>query len=346
MRILMTADTVGGVWTYALELADALAERDVEVVLAAMGTPLRPDQRRELRASRVERAYCAPFALEWMPDPWPDVEQAGDWLLEIADEVEPDLVHVNGYAHASLPWGVPAVVVGHSCVLSWHRAVRGGAAGPEWDRYAEAVRRGLDEAALLVAPTQAMLDELVLLYEPACPRVVVPNGRRPAVRPAEKEPLVAAAGRMWDEAKNLLALQAVAPRLDWPAAIAGDGAPGGPLSRPELDRLLARASIFVAPARYEPFGLAPLEAALAGCALALGDIPSLREVWGAAAVFVPPDDHELLARTLAELIRDEPRRRELAARARERARRYAPERMADGYLAAFRQVLTPERVAA
>ncbi len=31
------------------------------------------------------------------------------------------------------------------------------------------------------------------------------------------------------------------------------------------------------PARYEPFGLSVLEAALSGCALVLGDIPSLRE---------------------------------------------------------------------
>ena len=51
-----------------------------------------------------------------------------------------------------------------------------------------------------------------------------------------------------------------------------------------------RAAIYALPARYEPFGLSALEAALSGCALVLGDIPSLREVWGDAAVFVPPDD--------------------------------------------------------
>ena len=44
----MTTDTVGGVWTYALELADALAERDVEVTLAVQGDPT-PGQRDELR---------------------------------------------------------------------------------------------------------------------------------------------------------------------------------------------------------------------------------------------------------------------------------------------------------
>jgi hypothetical protein len=34
MKVLMTADTVGGVWTYAAELTAALAERDVEAVVA------------------------------------------------------------------------------------------------------------------------------------------------------------------------------------------------------------------------------------------------------------------------------------------------------------------------
>ena len=36
-RILMTADTIGGVWSYALELAQGLARHGVEVALATMG---------------------------------------------------------------------------------------------------------------------------------------------------------------------------------------------------------------------------------------------------------------------------------------------------------------------
>jgi hypothetical protein len=43
-RILMSADTVGGVWTYALELARGLLPYGVEVALATMGTPLTPEQ--------------------------------------------------------------------------------------------------------------------------------------------------------------------------------------------------------------------------------------------------------------------------------------------------------------
>ena len=149
---------------------------------------------------------------------------------------------------------------------------------------------------------------------------------------------------MWDDAKNVQAVVRVAPRLPWPVAVAGDGRPGdgvvalGRLSSEELGRAFAAASIFAEPARYEPFGLAALEAALAGCVLVLGDIPSLREVWRDAAVFVPPEDDERLEAELAALIGDVRRRRELADRARRRAAVYTPARMAEGYLDGYARV--------
>ena len=49
-RVLMTADTVGGVWTYALDLARKLAGRGCEVTLATMGGYL---PHAEARAVRV-----------------------------------------------------------------------------------------------------------------------------------------------------------------------------------------------------------------------------------------------------------------------------------------------------
>jgi glycosyltransferase involved in cell wall biosynthesis len=114
--------------------------------------------------------------------------------------------------------------------------------------------------------------------------------------------------------------------------LAGEGTALGKLPPREVAELLARASVFAAPARYEPFGLSILEAALAGCALVLGDIPSLREVWGDAALFAAPDDP---GPTLRLVARDDELRHELAARARRRAARYTPQRMADGCLEAY-----------
>lgn len=349
MKVLMTADAVGGVWTYAMELAGALEPHGVEIVLASMGTPLSPGQRSQVRAHANVRVVEGRFRLEWMPDPWLDVRRAEGWLLELEARERPDVVHLNGYAHGALRWRAPVCVVAHSCVLSWWRAVKGEHAPAEWDTYRAAVRRGLDGADLVVAPTWAMLRALVACHG-VVPRARVIHNGRDASRfaPGVKEPLVLAAGRVWDDAKNAAAVDRVARGLPWPVYIAGDqcgpdgvertlaaARPLGRLDEAALASWMAAAAIYALPARYEPFGLSAVEAAHAGCALVLGDIPSLREVWGDAAVLVPPDDDDALAAALRALMSDGARRERLARAARTRASRYAPAAMAEGYLAAY-----------
>jgi glycosyltransferase involved in cell wall biosynthesis len=351
MRVLMTADAVGGVWTYCLELAQALLEHDVEVTLAVMGPPPGPAQRVELERSRMG-AEIGPYALEWMPDPWEDVAEAEHWLLGLADRVGADLVHLNGYAHGAAAWGAPTLVVGHSDVLSWHRAVRGEAAGQEWERYRRAVEEGLRAAGLVVAPTAAALEDLHRQYAFEAPELVAPNGIRRSIPVLPKQDVVLAAGRVWDEAKNISALARVAPRLPWPVLVAGEGEvaagvrPLGRLDRPRLDRVLAAASVFAAPARYEPFGLTALEAARAGCALVLGDLPSQREVWGDAALFVNPADDGALEEALRSLIDDPGLRASYATRAHDRSLRYTAGRMTAGYLSAYAHLRARQTVRA
>ena len=109
---------------------------------------------------------------------------------------------------------------GHSCVLSWWRAVQGEPAPAGVGALPD--RGGAGAAA---PPTSwsrrppAMLAALRRALRPACRGSrVIPNGRDAAAfPPGAKEPLVLAAGRLWDEAKNIAALARVAPR----AALAG-----------------------------------------------------------------------------------------------------------------------------
>ena len=352
-RVMMTTDAVGGVWTYSLELARALGEHGVEVFLAAMGALPNSNQRAE--AGRVEnvRLVESSFRLEWMRDSWDDVQRAGEWLLSLEDCVTPDVIHLNGYCHAALPWHAPVLSVGHSCVLSWWLAVKGEPAPATWDRYGREVKRGLHAADMVVAPSAAMLRKLEENYGPFGRSRVIPNARMPErFIPSVKEPFVLSAGRLWDEAKNVALLARVAPRLPWPVYVAGDakhpnGAERrirnvhalGPLPSERLAAWLGRASIFVLPARYEPFGLSILEAALSGCALVLGDIPSLRENWEGVARFVPPDDEASLESAIKGLIRNESMREALSHLGRLRALEFTPRRMAAGYLSAYREVM-------
>ena len=347
----MTADSQGGVSTYALELAGALGRRGVEVVLATMGPPL--DEHLRADAERVGIAvHESDERLEWRPGPWEEVDRAGEWLLALAEEVEPDLVHLNGYCHAALPWGLPVVVVAHSSVWTWWRAVHGSDPPAEWDEYRRRVTDGLGAADQVVAVSRAMLAGLEETYRPLPGAQVIPLGRDPAaMRPGRKQPYIFSAGRLWDEAKNLAALDRAAPAVPWPIHVAGESRqPDGREVRPrhlsvlgrlpgaELAEWMERAAIFAAPARYEPFGLAALEAGLAGCALVLGDIPSLREVWDDAAVFVPPDDADALGEALRTLVVDSARRAQMARVARARALTYHPDRMADSYLSLYREL--------
>jgi glycosyltransferase involved in cell wall biosynthesis len=352
----MTVDALGGVWTFALDLARALGERGVRVSLALMGPPPSDAQREEAATIPTVEMYERPYALEWMDDPWCEVGEAGEWLLELERELRPDIVHLNGYCHASLPFTAPVIVTGHSCVLSWWRAVYGTEAPAKWDVYADKVADGLQSADLVVAPTSAMLSNLDFHYGPLLRRRVVANGRYAtglfATPPSPKDAVVLTAGRLWDQAKNVEAVASVAPYLSWPVYIAGEsrrpsgdsvsygGVRGlGRLTARELAGWMSRAAIYALPARYEPFGLSVVEAALAGCALVLGDIRSLREVWGEAAIYVPPDNRRALQSAIEQVIHDAEYRQELATRAQSRARELTPRRMADGYYSAYRDLV-------
>jgi glycosyltransferase involved in cell wall biosynthesis len=199
-----------------------------------------------------------------------------------------------------------------------------------------------------------MLDAVEAHYGTDLPRTrVVPNGCRASRFRAveQKEPFVFTAGRLWDEAKNVRAVARIAERLPWPVYVAGDNHHPdgravefagcrmlGRLSPNEMCDWYARASIYALPARYEPFGLSAVEAALSGCALVLGDIASLREVWEDAAVFVKPDDSQALEGAIRALIDDADGRALVARSCAARAREFTPERMAQGYADSYRFV--------
>jgi glycosyltransferase involved in cell wall biosynthesis len=338
-----------------MELARGLGRSGIKISLATMGRHLSRCQREELRGIPEVRLFESTYKLEWMDDPWEEVKRAGEWLLDLEGDEKPDVIHLNGYVHAALPFRARRLVVGHSCVLSWWRAVLGTTAPGEWDQYRRAVIAGLRAADLVVAPSQTMLLALQEHYGPLAAVKVISNGRDyPSDESPAKSDLILTAGRLWDRAKNVEGLARVAPELPWPVYCAGEiDSPDrkgqnytsvqwlGRLSQPELWHWFSRASIYALPARYEPFGLSVLEAALAGCVLVLGDIPSLRELWGKAAFYVSPDDPLELKNVLHELISSRMLRSEMSLRARQAARSFTARRMVGSYITAYRSLLNP-----
>jgi glycogen synthase len=350
----MTADAVGGVWEYALDLARWLTARDVQVLVAIMGPEPTAAQRADAAAIPGLLLHAKPYALEWMPDAWADVDRAADWLLGLADEYAPDVVHLNGYAHAMLPWNAPVLVVAHSCVYSWWYAVHGTHPPAAWEEYHRRVTAGLRAVDAVVAPSHAMARSLYRCYGITRHVQVIANSRdATAWHGGVKEPFVFAAGRVWDPAKNLATLDAASLELPWPVVIAGDDVDqkgqsrrlsharaAGVLPMAHIRPTMARAAIYAFPALYEPFGLSVLEAALSDCALVLGDIPALRENWDGAACFVDPRSADDLRHALRALIDDPAARAALGAAARQRAEIFSPARQVEAYLNCYSRLVT------
>jgi glycosyltransferase involved in cell wall biosynthesis len=114
------------------------------------------------------------------------------------------------------------------------------------------------------------------------------------------------------------------------------------LERPQLAALYRRASVVVLPSDREGFGLPVVEAMACGTPVIASDIPALREVGGAAAIYAPPGDIDRWVEALARLRREnaDPGARELRraeclkAAAKFDWRRYAAQ-MAAHYLEPF-----------
>ena len=368
MRILMTADTLGGVWTYTRELVTQLSRRGVEVTLVSFGEIPSVAQSEWLEALPGASYHPTAFRLEWMQDAQADLEQSADFLKALIDETKPDLLHLNQFFYGALSVDLPRIVVAHSDVVSWWVSVHG-AEPPEseWIRqYRENVARGLAGADLVIAPTGWMLDQVSRYYGEPKRRVVVYNGRDSNLfsPKSEKEEYAISVGRLWDAGKQAALLLRddlplmtllVGPEQSPEGVIAYAKSMGrlpklqmmGPQSESQLGELFAKASLYVATSRYEPFGLAPLEAALSRCALVANDIPTFRELWGDDAIYFERNNPHSLVLTIQELASNPSRRSDFAGRALERARRrFNSERMAEDYLQLYRSLVPAEVVAA
>lgn len=332
----MTLDAVGGVWRYALDLARALRPEGVETAFVGFGPEPSRGRRAEAEAIGSVAWFDAP--LDWLADSEAALVAVPEIVVGAAREASADLIHLNLPTQcAGIETALPVLVVSHSCTPTWFRAVRGGEPPSTWRWQKDINARGLARADLVVAPTEAHAAALRACY-PSIPRLrVVHNSTSAPAGEAGDAPYVVSSGRWWDEGKGGAVLDAAAAGSRWPVKLLGPlEGPNGTRFAPahaeslgerpyaEAVSLMSQAGIFASPSLYEPFGLAVAEAARAGLPLVLSDIPSFRELWDGAAIFVPPRDPSALAGALDRLANDPARRRSLGQAAHERSARFAP----------------------
>jgi glycosyltransferase involved in cell wall biosynthesis len=350
-RVLMTLDAVGGVWRYALDLARGLSERGVEVVLVGLGPHPSRDQQAELETIHHKKVFWLDEPLDWMAGGDADLRPLRERLLRIVEDQGVELLHLNlpSQAHGlNLPH--PIVVVSHSCVVTWWKAVQRTPlpADLRWQHGAHLL--GFRRADLILAPSRSHAGALVRAYGPLEGLRVLHNASSHEAQDLPKAPFVLGVARWWDEGKNARVLDAAAAGAPWPVLLAGPTAgPNaqsvslryaqslGKRSAADVSALMERAAIFAAPSRYEPFGLAVLEAALRGAALLLADIPTFRELWSGAALFADPEDPSAWTDALHRLARDGEQRVLLGRLARGRAERFSQQRQLEGILETYRE---------
>lgn len=362
MHILITADTIGGVWTYARELVTGLVRRGARVTLVSFGNIPTLQQTQWMEGLPNLDYRPTAFKLEWMQDSEADLRASAEYLESLIRETRPDLLHLNQFCYGALSSDVPRIVMAHSDVVSWWVGVhQQEPPDSAWIRaYREVVQRGIDGATAVMAPSRWMLEQVSRYYGKVQHGRVIHNGRTPTLFNPHltKEELLVSVGRVWDRGKNVsLLLQREMPL---PVCVVGTEkhpesqgnafadkklSPGirfePQQDEAQLSRLFARAAIYAATSCYEPFGLAPVEAALSRCAIVASDIPPLRELWGDAAVFFNNNDVNSLYQTVKQLVEDRELRCRYANLAYHHARqRFTASRMVEETMS-FYQTLTP-----
>lgn len=112
----------------------------------------------------------------------------------------------------------------------------------------------------------------------------------------------------------------------------------GFVSDEELGGWYSAADLLAFPSHYEGFGLPVVEAMRCGTPVLTSDSSCFPEVVGDAGVMISPNDTDLWAETMRELLRDESRREELVRKGRERATRFSWEHTAAETLRVYREV--------
>jgi glycosyltransferase involved in cell wall biosynthesis len=371
VRVLVDATAVpadrGGLGRYVDNLLIALAATDIDLAIACQ----RADAERYSRLGDGVTVVPGPPAISHRPNrlAW---EQTG--LPQVADSVAADVIHSPHYT-LPLRASCPVVVTVHDVTFFTEPAVHASARATY---FRSATRTALRRAARCIAPSKATREEMVRVLGADRERVdVAYHGVDPAVfhppDDAERRRVqvrLGLDGLSWiaflakiEPRKNVPSLvrawvQACADRDRAPALVIA-GASGwddevdrvvrevpshlrllrpGYLRITDLPAFLGGSLLLAYPTLGEGFGLPVLEGMACGAPVLTTRRLSIPEVGGDAVAYTEVDVPSLAA-SLAELIDDEPRRRELSERGIARSREFTWARSAEQHLRAYRAAI-------
>src|ERR1700756_4521942 len=181
MHVLVTTDTISGVWPYTRELVSGLVSRGLRVTLVSFGELPLPEQTSWMDSLHGLDYRPTAFRLEWMHEGEQDYAESAAYLSSIVQEIQPDVLHLNQFCYGDLPVDVPRIVVAHGDLITGWMAVHGHEPkSARWlHHYREAVIGGRLGAPPITPPTASMGDALHLSYVQVKRDKVIYNGRNP-----------------------------------------------------------------------------------------------------------------------------------------------------------------------
>ena len=229
-------------------------------------------------------------------------------------------------------------------------------------RFGEQARDAAARADAIITVSEFTKSQVtgLLGVEPRKVHVVHHGVRRLALKVEGREKIVLHVGAI-QKRKNIVRLVEAFETVDsaWKLVLAGSSGYGaaeiqervaaspardrilitGYVSAEDLARWYSRAAVFAFPSLDEGFGMPVLEAMAAGVPVITSNRSALPEVASDAALLVDPERTEALVEALANLIRDENLRSELAERGRLRANRFSWEKAARETWEVYRAVM-------
>jgi glycosyltransferase involved in cell wall biosynthesis len=348
----------GGIDRYAYGLVSALLARDDENRYLPF-TMFAPYRRSGLHGAPIARPVQRKLAMAqvellrriWSRFDWPPVDVLTGRV---------DVVHA--LHHFAVPTRRARLIATVHDLSFEHPELRVGSSST----FARDTRRAVATADLVVVPSQFTKRELTEQYAVADERIrVVYPGVDAALWSSDGgapvgEPYFLAVGQV-EPRKNLLelaqALRLARDRfhLKHRLVVAGRTGHGGAgiveqlrglpeveylgfVPDSELRRLLAGATAFVYPSRYEGFGMSLLEAMAAGVPVVSAAAGSLPEVVGDAGLLVDLYDPDGWAEALARTALDEDLRRSLVEKGRSRVGTFTWPRAADEIAAVYAEL--------
>ena len=300
MRILIHTSSTGSSYVFTVDLAKSLQNLGVQIFLAVTGVPLNDRQIKELE--QFDYAFSG-YKQNWIENPWSDMLEARQWLMKIKKQFKPDIVHLNSLTFGTFPWNIPVVSVIHSCMFDRSKAIYNNKPPRHWEKYKSLAQASLRASDAVIAPSKSALNSADVIYGPFKSSRVIPPGRCTyTFRSGVKKRYIFTNGKINDDGHDLKLVLEAAPKIDYPIYIADNQGHMnvkklpenvfliGPLYGEKLCNWMGSASLFVLPAKYEPFGYSFVDAALSKCALIGRDIPSLREIWSDSMNYIKSKD--------------------------------------------------------